>query len=115
MGFLKSYDPTMGRNTHLRSSHRLQERMGSNTSLASNGQAERTVQTVKNMLKKSSDPHLALLNYRATPLPWCHRSPAELLMGRALVFHVFLVNLYLRGYIWKEEFRELNDVTKHSG
>ena len=36
----------------------------------------------KNMLKKSSDPHLALLNYRATyPLPWWKRNPVELLMG----------------------------------
>lgn len=53
----------------------------------SNGQAERTVQTVKQMLKKqleerSGDPYMALLNYRATPLPWCNLSPTELLMGR---------------------------------
>ncbi len=32
----------------------------------SNGQAECAVQTVKKMLKKFSDPCLALLNYRAT-------------------------------------------------
>ena len=50
----------------------------------SNGQAERTVQTVKHLLKQSSDPYLALLNYRATPLPWCNLSPAELSMGRHL-------------------------------
>ena len=50
----------------------------------SNGQAERTVQTVKRLLKKSEDPFLALLSYRATPLPWCNISPAELLMGRRL-------------------------------
>ena len=25
---------------------------------------------------------MALLSYRATPLPWCNLSPAELLMGR---------------------------------
>ena len=49
-----------------------------------NAQAERTVQTVKNMLIKSEDPYLALLTYRATPLPWCNLSPAELLMGRRL-------------------------------
>ena len=53
----------------------------------SNGQAERTVKTIKQLLKKgrnerSSDPYMALLSYRATPLPWCDLSPAELLMGR---------------------------------
>ena len=50
----------------------------------SNGQAERCVQTVKNLLKKSNDPYLALLSYRATPLSWCDLSPAELSMGRRL-------------------------------
>ena len=51
---------------------------------ASNGQAERTVQTIKNLLKKAEDPFVALLSYRSTPLPWCGRSPAELLMGRII-------------------------------
>ena len=49
---------------------------------ASNGQAERTVQTIKHLLKDADDPPLALLSYRATPFPWRGRSPAELLMGR---------------------------------
>ena len=48
------------------------------------GQAERTVQTVKRLLKESKDPHLALLVYRTTPFPWCGLSPTELLMGRRL-------------------------------
>jgi hypothetical protein len=50
----------------------------------SNGQAKRTVQTVKRLLKKSKDPYLALLSYQSTPLPWCNLSPSELLMGRRL-------------------------------
>ena len=50
----------------------------------SNGLAERTVKTVKKLLKDSPDPYQALLSYRATPLPWCGLSPAELLMGRHL-------------------------------
>ena len=42
------------------------------------------VQTIKTMLKKSQDPHIAVLSYRATPHPWCGYSPAELCMGRRI-------------------------------
>ena len=48
----------------------------------SNGQVERTVQTVKRLLRQAEDPYKALLNYRATPLPWCGLSPVELYKGR---------------------------------
>ncbi|KAK7092375.1 hypothetical protein V1264_008127 [Littorina saxatilis] len=49
----------------------------------SNGEAERAVQTLKNLLKKSDDPYLALLTYRSTPI---HNglAPSEILMGRKL-------------------------------
>ncbi len=50
----------------------------------SNGEAERMVQTMKGMMRNASDPHLAVLSYRATPMPWCGLSPSELLMGRRL-------------------------------
>ena len=50
----------------------------------SNGLAERTVQTVKTMLEKSTDPFLVLLSHRATALQWCGLSPSELLMGRRM-------------------------------
>jgi hypothetical protein len=36
------------------------------------------------MLKSSKDPLIALMSYRATPLPWCDLSPAELSMGRRI-------------------------------
>ena len=49
----------------------------------SNGEAERAVQTVKNLLKKEDDPYLALLSYRSTPLK-CRYTPSELLMARKL-------------------------------
>ena len=42
------------------------------------------VKTVKQLLKNTQDPHLALLSYRSTPLPQCGKSPVELLMGRNL-------------------------------
>ena len=50
----------------------------------SNRLVERMVQTIKAMLKKSQDPHIAVLSYRATPHPWCGYSPAELCMGRRI-------------------------------
>ena len=50
----------------------------------SNGQAERAVQTVKNILKQSQDPFMGLLSYRSTPMPWCGLNPAELCMGRRI-------------------------------
>lgn len=53
----------------------------------SNGKAEKGVHILKQLLKKAtdskSDPYLALLSYRASPLD-CGSSPAELLMGRKL-------------------------------
>ena len=52
----------------------------------SNGQAERTVQTVKNILKKAAkdktDPYLALLAYRNSPLDGVGLSPSQLMMSR---------------------------------
>ena len=48
-----------------------------------NGAAERAVKTVKGLLSKNSDPYLAMLCYRATPLENGF-SPAELLMGRKI-------------------------------
>ena len=50
----------------------------------SNGLAERTVQTVKRLLKKADDPYIALLEYRNTPLEGVGLSPAQMLMGRRL-------------------------------
>ncbi|KAL4007109.1 Rho guanine nucleotide exchange factor 40 [Sarotherodon galilaeus] len=49
----------------------------------SNGEAERAVRTIKSLLKKSGDPYLALMAYRATSLANGY-SPTELLMGRRI-------------------------------
>jgi hypothetical protein len=49
----------------------------------SNGEAERAVGTVKRMWEKSSDPHMSLMIYKATPLENGF-TPSELLMGRLI-------------------------------
>ena len=49
-----------------------------------NGEAETAVRTVKELLEKNKDPHLALLNYHATPIQGGRYSPSELLMSRTL-------------------------------
>ena len=49
---------------------------------SSNGEAECAIQTVKRLWKKTSDKHLALLDYRTTPLQCVNLSPSQLLMGR---------------------------------
>ena len=48
-----------------------------------NGEAERAVETIKNLLKKTDDPYKSLLAYRSTPLQLGY-SPSQLLMGRIL-------------------------------
>ena len=55
---------------------------------SSNGQAERTVQTVQNILKKHDDPQKALLVYRNTPIEGIDLSPAQIFM---VLFFVFIV------------------------
>jgi hypothetical protein len=47
-----------------------------------NGRAEAAVKVVENMLKKSKDIHLALLNYRNTPQRGHNYSPSQRLMSR---------------------------------
>ena len=66
--------------THMTSSPRYPQ---SNGSGEGGGEAERAVQTVKKLLKKADDSHIALLMYRASPLA-SDVSPAEILMGRKL-------------------------------
>lgn len=48
-----------------------------------NGEAERAVQTIKNIVASAKDPYAAILAYRSTPLANGY-SPAELLMNRKL-------------------------------
>ena len=65
----------------------------------SNGLAERSVQTIKNMLKKAKalkqDPYVALLQYRNTPVTG-EFSPAQLLMNRNFRTKLPATDAYLK-------------------
>ena len=63
-------------------SYGIQHKTSSPHTPHSNGEAERAVQTVKRLWSKAPDKHLALLDYRTTPLESVGLSPAQLLMGR---------------------------------
>ena len=76
----------------------------------SNGQVERTIKTVKKLLKESEDPQMALFAYRSTPFPWCKLSPAELLMGRRLRANVPLLKDHIvPDWTFLKEFRKQNE------
>lgn len=50
----------------------------------SNGQAEAAVSIAKSILKKSSDPYIALMEYRCTPLAGIKLSPSQMRLNRRI-------------------------------
>ena len=66
--------------------YNIQHRTSSPLYPQSNGMAERSVQTIKCLLKKAThdnqDPYIALLDHRNTPISETLGSPAQRLMGR---------------------------------
>ena len=81
----------------------------------SNGLAERAVKAAKKLLEQSPDPYLAPLSYRATPLPWCRLSPAELMMGRRVRTDVPQVKeQFVSNWTHTMEFKKLNEKLKES-
>ena len=68
---------------------------------------------MKTLLSCNQDPYLALLNYRATPLPWCGQSPAELLMGRKIRTRLPQTkNVMIPNWPYLKDFRRKNEVVK---
>lgn len=61
----------------------------------SNGEAERAVKAIKQILIKNEDPYLRLLAYRSTPLENGY-SPSELLMGRKFCTTIPIISSQLR-------------------
>ena len=79
----------------------------------SNGLAERSVKTVKQLISKSKDLYLSLLSYRTTSFPWCGYSPAELSMDRKLRTTIPQVSEHLvPNWIYLEAFRQSNRAFK---
>ena len=78
--------------------------------LPSNGEVERGVRNVKNLLSKERDPAKGLLAYRLTPLA-CKFSPAQLLIGRQIrngvpVFRCSIPSLTRSDLIWNTYVKE---------
>lgn len=74
-----------------------------------NGQAERAVKMVKQLLENSPNPYKALMSYRSTPLPSCGLSPEELLMGRRMRTDVpQLKKLFVPDWPYLKGFREVD-------
>ena len=79
------------------------------------GQAEWAVKTVKTLIQNADDPFLALLSYRATPLPWCSLSPAELLFGHRIRTTVpQLPCQMVPSWPYLQEFRRSDEEAKQS-
>nr|XP_006819463.1 PREDICTED: uncharacterized protein K02A2.6-like [Saccoglossus kowalevskii] len=74
----------------------------------SNGEAERAVQTVKDLLKKNEDPYLALLSYRTTPLQ-NNLAPSQLLMGRLLRTQLPMLPNTLQARLRNEDLEEVKE------
>ena len=68
---------------------------------------------MKHLLEDSQDIHLALLTYRATPMPWCGLSPAELLIGRRVHTDVPQIeHLFIPKWPYLKNFRRLDQKLK---
>lgn len=75
-----------------------------------NGAAERSVQTVKEMMRKNADPYLALLHHRNTPHPATGLSPAQLMYSRTLRTNIPTVKTTL-----KPRLADMDEVAKRHG
>ncbi|KAK3743868.1 hypothetical protein QZH41_016473 [Actinostola sp. cb2023] len=84
---------------------------------STNGLAERTVQTIKEGLKKMSGETMetklqrVLFNYRITPHSTTEKSPAEMLMGRKLRCRLDLLHPNLQGkiHVKQMKMKQLHD------
>ena len=72
----------------------------------SNGQAERAIQSIKNILRKSietgSNPLIGIMESRNTPITGTHFSPAQILMSRMLGTTIPIFLNRVRGFSWHQ-------------
>ena len=118
MAYLKRSLVTMVLSIHLQNSNNSQKSTGfahyqQPTLPPEQWPSRDTCEDHQKLLRNAEDLFLSLLSYKATSLPWCNLSPAELLTGPAIRTNVpQLFERFIPKWSCLEKFRQDNSISR---